>query len=206
MPDLFLIRHGQTEENVVGFVMGRSKHPLNTNGKSQSRRLSKFLKDVELNAIHVSPSMRALQTAQIIMKGRDAIPLVEEAGLDEVEFGEWVGKTIDDIRYDEGFDKYMYEPSSFEAPGGEKVADAQTRAVAVVRGILEKHDEGRIAVISHADVIKSIIVHFLEIPLDSWQSFKIDNASVTILRFKEGKRPRVITMNCHDDIERYCAK
>lgn len=204
MPDLLLIRHGQTDGNVSGYIMGRSKHPLNNEGRAQSRRMAKFLKDIAIDAIYTSPSMRAMQTAQIIMKGRDTIPFVENASLDEIEFGSWVGKSIEEIRSDGQFAKYLYTPDEYSPPGGEKIDQVQKRAVRAVEDVLKNHSGGQIVLVSHADVIKSILAHYLDIPLKSWQKLKIDNASLSILRFREGAQPRAIVINAHCDAERYC--
>lgn len=204
MTDIILIRHGLTDANTNGLIMGRSKDPLNTEGKAQVRRIAKFLKETEFNAIYVSPSKRALQTAQLIMRGRDAIPLIEESRVDEINFGEWVGKNISEIRSSDGFNAYLYHPSEFTPPGGEPISDVPNRAAGAIENILSANAGQRIAVISHADVIKSILVHYLNMPLDAWQNFKIDNASVSMLRFTDGKKPKAMVINCHGDMGRYC--
>lgn len=203
MTDIFLIRHGLTDGNVSKVVMGRGAHPLNTEGRAQARRLARFLKDTKLDAIYVSPSRRALQTAQIIMKGRDTIPLIEEADVDEIDFGQWVGKSVDEIKTGGGFDAYMTSPEGFATPGGEAITNVRSRAAAAIGKIVAAHPGQRIAVISHADVIKAVLTGYLGMPLDSWQTLRVDTASVSILRFAEGSGPRVIVINCHGDIERY---
>lgn len=204
MLDIFLIRHGQTDANISGFIMGQGEYPINNYGRSQAVKISKFLKDVEFKALYVSPSKRAMQTAQILMKGRDSLPFVEDPNLDEIAFGDWIGKMMDDIRGSDDYNNYMWKPSTYTVPQGEHIPDVQARAVAVVEKIQRKYNVGKVVIVSHADVIKAILNYYLKMPLDRWQTFRIDNCSLSILRFAEDREPRAITVNCHEAIEKYC--
>lgn len=203
--DIYLVRHGQTDGNVGGVVMGRGAHPLNTEGKAQVRRLAKFLKDIHFDAFYVSPSRRAMQTAQILMRGRDTVPFVEEAGLDEIDYGDWVGKEIKDVLHDKAADAYLYDPDNVKLPGSESIPDVRIRSSRVVEKLLLDNSLRKVMLVSHADVIKTILIHFLDLPLKEWQKFRVDNASLTILQFKEGWKPRAFVINGHPDAGRYCS-
>lgn len=204
MLELLLIRHGQTDWNVERKVMGRNPIPLNTTGRAQARDLAKGLKNIPIHAIYTSPTKRTMQTAQILMKGRDTVPLMQEEGFTEIEYGEWVGHDINQLLPSEQFQAYLKKPSEYAIPGGETVVGAMQRAVAAVEKIRTSHKGQRVAAFSHADVIRAIVVHYLKLPLDEWQGFSIDNASMSVLQFRDEKI-RLVTLNCQGDWGRYFA-
>lgn len=204
MLELLLIRHGQTDWNVERKVMGRSPIPLNTTGRAQARSLAKGLKDIPIHAIYTSPTKRTMQTAQILMKGRETVPFMQEEGLTEIEYGQWVGSNINDLLPSAEFQAYLKRPLEFSIPGGETVTGAMQRAVAVVEKIRSSHADQRVAAFSHADVIRAIVVHYLKLPLNDWQGFSVDNAAMSILQFREEKA-RLVTLNCQGEWGRYFA-
>ena len=200
--DIYLIRHGQTEGNVNRMIIGRGPEPLNAEGKAQARRLARALKETKIDAFYVSPSMRAQQTAQYIMRERDSVPFVQEVDVDEIDFGSWVGMKIEEALDSEIVNIYFYDPENLEMPG-ESVLDVQKRATQAVNRILAQNNLERVAVVSHADVIKAILAHYLEMPLTKWQNFRIDNASLSILKFEEKRKPRAIVVNWHSETTLY---
>ena len=201
MFELLLIRHGQTEWNAIRRVMGRQPIPLNNEGKAQARLLAKSLKEVPFTAIYTSPVMRALQTSQIIMKGRDSVPLYEEPGFAEIDYGDWINKDFKDIPELAGF---FENPSNVPIPNGEQLPEVIERARSAIERIKEKHNNERVLAVSHADVIKVILIHYLGLPIDETQRFRIDNCSVSALHFGSIKEPRLICVNTVGDIKRYC--
>ncbi len=203
MFELLLVRHGQTDWNIERRVMGTKPVPLNVLGRSQARQMAKGLKNVPIHAIYTSPLRRALQTAQLILKGRDSVPLVEEEGLNEINYGDWVGRLFSDVPE---LSTYFNKPTTVTIPNGEALADVQRRAIAAIDKMREKHTEQRVLGISHADVIKLILIHYLRMTIDDMQKFRIDNGSLSVIRFDGGdvSTPRVISVNCHCEWKKYC--
>lgn len=202
MTELLLVRHGLTDWNVDRKVMGRQPIPLNSEGRAQARSLAKGLKEIPIHAVYVSPTKRTLQTAQILLKGRDPIPLVEDDGLVEVDFGDYVGKDLSELHASGIFQQYVKNPSSCDIPGGEKVVDVQRRAMASVDKMISKHAGERVVALSHGDVIKTILIHFLNMPFDCWHHLSIDTASMSLVKLGND-RTKVSVVNCHGDWGRY---
>lgn len=200
MFELFLLRHGQTDWNVEHRVMGDKPIPLNTNGKAQARAVAKLFKDIQFDAVYSSPVKRAIQTAQPILKGRDTISLFEEPGFAEINYGDWVGRLFSEITELKG---YFEQPLNVPIPNGETLENVQKRAITAIENMRAKHN-GRILGISHADVIKLVLIHYLGLGFNDMNKFRIDNASLTVLHFNAVKNPRVIAVNCTSDWQRYC--
>lgn len=200
MFELLLTRHGETDWNVERRVMGAMAIPLNKAGRAQTRHLAKGLAKIPIHAIYTSPVKRAVQTAQIIMRRRGSIPLLEEKGLTEIDYGDWVGMAFAEVKELSG---YFKKPSTINIPNGEDIHGAQNRAVLAVEKMREKHAGERVVAVSHADVIKLILVHYLNMPTDEMQKIGIDNCSVSILHFNSLKDPRIAAINYTTDLKKY---
>ena len=87
---VILIRHGETEWNVLHRFQGLSDIPLNDTGRQQAGFAKNGLQNITLDAIYTSPLQRAVETAEIIRGDRN-IPVYPTDGLQEMGVGEWEG-------------------------------------------------------------------------------------------------------------------
>lgn len=202
--DLLLVRHGQTDWNPAQRVMGQSDISINEAGKKQARNLRDWLKDIEIHAVYSSPMPRALETAAIIIEGRNGLKIIKEPGVAEIDYGDWVGVTFKELeeKHPEQYNNYRFRPSRMKIPGGEAVVAVQKRAVAAIERIRRKHEGQRVLVISHADVGKAILVHYLGIPLDLLQKVGCDNGSLSIYRFGTPWGDRLVALNYFADVKK----
>ena len=97
MQRILWIRHGETEWNRERRIMGREEIGLNDAGREQSRSLATALQPYALDAIISSPILRARETAAIIAEPHQLEVQCDER-LWEIDYGDWVGKTFDEIR------------------------------------------------------------------------------------------------------------
>jgi broad specificity phosphatase PhoE len=175
----FLIRHaayGSMEERLVG----RTPHlSLDARGIAQAERLAARLAGEGLNAVHASPRERTIETATPIA-AHAGVPLETAAALDEIDVGEWTGLTFAELAGDLRWRAWNETRSGARAPGGESMAEVQARAVAHVEATRVAHPEGRLALVSHADVLKAVILHYLGLSLDAIH--RIDMAAAGISR------------------------
>ena len=91
MPTILLVRHGETDWNRSGQIMGIRPVPLNQNGLTQSARLALQLSALPAPALYSSPVVRARQTADILASTLH-VPVIEEPGLSEIGVGGWEGR------------------------------------------------------------------------------------------------------------------
>jgi broad specificity phosphatase PhoE len=194
MLEILLIRHGQTDWNRDRRIMGRKPIPLNIQGRRESEAIGRALREIQIQAIFTSPVERAVQTARLIARGRKLkLEMVPEVA--EIDYGDWIGKTFDEVTEDEAYRVYHATPKLAHPPGGEKMVDVHRRAVNFIEALRKRHEAGRIVVVSHADVIKIVVTHYLGLDLNDLLRLRIDNCSVSLLWFN-GSRHRVMAVNC----------
>lgn len=197
MLEIILIRHGQTDWNRERRIMGRRPIGLNALGRRQSIAAARHFRGVPIDAIYTSPVRRAVETARLIARvlRPHRVPIHRAAELAEIEYGKWVGKTFDEVTGQGPYQVYHTTPKRAKPPGGEKMTTAQRRAVRLVERLRKHAKGGRVALVSHADIIKSILVHYLKLDLDELLRFRIDNGAISLLWFN-GTRARVLAINC----------
>ena len=164
LPDLLIIRHGQTGWSRLGRFQGRSDIGLEEIGAGQARALADRIATLKgqermWRMIYTSPLARCRQTAEIIAGGLD-IPeenIVNDDALVEMSFGKWEGLTTMEVkdRFPELRRRRKLDRWNFRPPGGESFADAGQR----VTGFLARIDTPGI-VVCHTGVIR-ILLHSL---------------------------------------------
>jgi broad specificity phosphatase PhoE len=180
MAKIYLARHGETDWNRERRVMGRSNSPLNTIGVAQAKQLAKRLAGAGITAIYSSPLPRALETAEMLGASLGLIPMAEPRLL-EVDMGSWEGRYWSELDGDPIRQRYYEEPKTARPPGGETLWEAQQRAVAVTDELHRHQPDGAFLLVSHADVIRCVLAHYLKIDLQTARQFRIDHASVSLI-------------------------
>jgi probable phosphomutase (TIGR03848 family) len=187
MTTILLIRHG--ENGFVGKRMaGRLPDVhLNENGRRQADEVAQALARAPIRAIYSSPMERARETAaplaQVLGLEVQIVP-----GLNELDMGEWQGRTLKQLRRLKAWKTIQTQPSAFRFPGGASFAEAQAHAAAELQAIAARHPEDLVACFTHADVIRLVTAYFLGLPLDSFQRLGADTASLTVVMLgKEGQ-------------------
>lgn len=184
---ILLIRHGQN--NLVGkSLAGRMPGVhLNERGQQQAQALATALLHAPIKAIYSSPMERAQETAAPLAQAHGLVVEIEP-GLNEVDIGEWQGRSLKQLSRLNAWKTVQKQPSAFRFPQGETFAEAQARGVAALQAIAARHPEDVVACFSHADVIRLVTAYFLDVPLDSFQRIGADTASIAMLSIgKEGQ-------------------
>ncbi len=197
---LLLVRHGETDWNRDRRIMGREEIGLNETGRFQSLALKAALAAVPLDAVYTSPLLRSRETAVILTEERDLEPLPEER-LVEVDYGDWVGKSFLEIREIPGYTPYFKRLESPVAPNGETLFQVRDRAMGFIRKLQIEHPDQTVLLVSHADWIKCVLMHVLEIPFANIWKFRIDNVSVSLYE-SDDLGERIICVNQRGDLDR----
>jgi broad specificity phosphatase PhoE len=152
--------------------------PLSEAGRDQARALAARLADAGIARVLCSPLDRTRETAEAIAA---ACGVVAEPvdGLIEIDMGDWTGRAIEGLAGDPAWDAWNTQRGSARIPGGETMAQAQARIVAVLDARAREADGLTVAVVSHADMIRAAVAHVLGLPLDNLLRFDIGAASVT---------------------------
>ena len=185
MTEIYLIRHGQTEWNSYKRFQGQLDIQLDETGISQAERLSERLMHTEFDAIYSSNLKRALVTAvHIADRKGQGIGILPE--LREVCFGEWEGRTFHEVMNDKisGGWQWFNNPSVTDIPGGETADQVTERIGKALRRVLEKHEGERVALISHGNLIRYVLLQCLKLPDGLFGKMDIGNTSISVLRWE----------------------
>ena len=183
MTTLILIRHGQNDfvgkHRLAGWMPGVH---LNAVGQAQAQALARALGQVKLQAVYASPLERTMETAQPIAAAHN-LEVRPREGLGELKIGRWEGRTLKSLRGLKAWKTVQQTPSLARFPGGESFAEAQARMVAALEAIRAEHHSKKsvVACVSHSDMIKLAVAHYLGLPLDLFQRIIIDPGSMTVL-------------------------
>jgi probable phosphoglycerate mutase len=112
----------------------------------------------------------------------------------EVDYGEWQGGDLKELAKAPEWQLVQHYPSSFRFPGGESLREVQSRTVALVERLCDRHPDQAVAVFSHGDVIRTTVAHYMGTPLDLFQRVVISTASVSAIAF-HNRRPAVLFVN-----------
>jgi probable phosphoglycerate mutase len=180
MTIFYLVRHASCA-GLGEKLWGRTEGVCLTHyGKTEARQLAERFREVKLNAIYSSPLERTLETAEAIARvGRLDVTLSD--AFNEIDFGNWTGKSFAQLAGDEQWHRFNSERSVTTIPRGESFLDVQARVVAELKRLSLEHPDERVAIVSHADVIKAAIGYAKETPIDLLQDIEIAPCSVTVL-------------------------
>jgi probable phosphoglycerate mutase len=182
---LILVRHGETYWNKERRVQGGdSDIELNDTGLEQARKIAAFLENESIIAILSSPLQRAIATAKILAS-QHQLPIEIDQGLRELKVGELEGMPVSNLSttFSQFLMQWWQDRGAMKLPNGESLIELQQRAWKVIEGLLEKHKDGTVVVVSHYFVILAIIFKALDLPLDCFTKFKVDPGGVSILEF-----------------------
>lgn len=190
---IFLIRHGETDWNIERRVMGVEPIPLNENGRDMVRSVAELLAEERIDTIYSSTVKRAKESAEILAERWNA-GIVDEPRLNECRFEPWVGKLFEELREEKDFKLYFTKPTESRFSTSESMRDIQARAVAAMERIKSEKKSSIVAAVTHSDIVKPILSHYLGMDLDLMHRFIISNASITLLDFS-GKFMRIPYIN-----------
>ena len=185
MTAVLLIRHG--DNDVVGKrLAGRTPGiHLNEKGRQQAEELVHMLADVPIQAIYSSPMERAVETATPLAAER-GLEVHTTAGILEVDYGRWQGKTFKQLQRYKLWDTVLNTPAEVRFPDGETLGEVQARAFAEVNAIVSQYGEGDVvAFFSHGDVIRLLLAKFMNIQINDYQRLTIQTGAVSMLYLSE---------------------
>ena len=154
---IHLIRHGAIDETLSGKYIGTTDPPLSDKGKLALKKLAFTHAYPQPPVVFSSPLRRCTQTCAVLFPERK--PLVI-ADLSECNFGEWEGKTAEELKDSEDFQKWLAGDNSVKPPRGESNADFVRRVCKIFESIVEglmKTGSTECAVVTHGGVIMTLL-------------------------------------------------
>ncbi|MDR3643887.1 MAG: histidine phosphatase family protein [Clostridia bacterium] len=161
---IYLLRHGLTQGNEKGQYVGRLDMPLSAGGERQLEKLAKDHQYPQAEAYFSSPLSRCVRSMEILYP--DVQPLLID-GLAECNFGEYEGKTLDELKGETSYQNWVSGlrsgDSSAAPPAGESSADFQLRtcrAFAQIAERLMRSGTTRAVIMAHGGTIMTILGMF----------------------------------------------
>ena len=195
MTTFLLIRHALCDP-VGKSIAGRTPGiHLNDAGRGQAMALARRLSTLPMAAVWSSPLERAVETAQPFA-GIRGLPVVQDQRLTEVDFGEWTGRRLTELDGLPRWHEFNERRSSTRIPGGEIMDEVVRRSLGMLEEIHHTPDlTGRlVAVVSHGDVLRSLVAHCIGMDPDAIHRIEIAPASVSILQ-TEDRTWRLLLLN-----------
>ncbi|QPJ66457.1 MAG: alpha-ribazole phosphatase [Candidatus Nitrohelix vancouverensis] len=181
---VYLIRHGETAN--AGKVRFNGHHDirLSPRGEQQLAQISEAMQQVPLEAVYCSNLSRTQTSADIIAKPHGLTPIAYPE-LRELSFGQWEGLSIDEV--EEKFPgRYMAlfrDIANERPPEGESFHELQQRTVPRFMDIIRNHPQGKIAIVAHGGVNRTILCQLLGIPIANMFRLNQEYAAVNVIQF-----------------------
>jgi broad specificity phosphatase PhoE len=173
---LYLARHGQTEANASGRLLGRLDPPLTDVGRAQAAALAPVLRDAA--RVVSSPLLRARQTAEAIRQAGDGgTPVEVDDRWIELDYGIWDGRPLAEVP-SELWSRWRDDPE-FVPEGGESLAALGRRVADACQALADEAATDDVVVVSHVSPIKAAVAWALGVGDGvAWRMF-VDVASLT---------------------------
>jgi probable phosphomutase (TIGR03848 family) len=205
VPTCLLIRHGRTASNANGTLAGWSEGVgLDDAGRSQAADLAERLRGMPVHAVVSSPLQRCVETAQIVAAVLADVSVLTDERVGECRYGAWTGGSLEELAKEPLWRMVQDQPSAARFPDGEmfrgeSITEMQARALQALREIdarvgAEHGPQALWALVSHGDVIKSILADAAGAHLDHFQRFTVGPGSLSVVSYTS-RRPFVLRLN-----------
>ena len=194
LPQIVLVRHGETEWSASGRHTSVTDLPLTESGEANARRLGEGLRGRAFALVLTSPLRRARRTCELAGFGDVA---EDEPDLIEFRYGDYEGLTTAEIRLQRP-DWRLYRDG---CPGGDSIEDVSARVDRIVSRL--RRCPGDALIFSHAHILRCLAVRWADLPLGAAGALTLTTASVSILGHEHGPDEPVIRLWNDGDFRRW---
>ena len=192
---IYIVRHGQTEWNLLGKTQGHGNSDLTPKGIEQAELLADSMTKYPIDYIYSSDLGRAYQTAEIIGNKLN-IEVEKTEALREMNFGTWEGRIIKDIIEEdpELYKMWRNEPHLAKIPQGDTLSQIKERTDAFIKEINEKYDGKHIVLVTHSLCARIMLLSFLDSDVKNIYRINQANTALNIIELRD-YGPVVMKMN-----------
>src|SRR5579875_1353683 len=186
MAYLVLVRHGESEWNTLGLWTGWRDVSLTEAGHAEARRAAEALRGIKFDVAYTSKLKRARQTLDDITTalGIQDLPVVEDAALNERDYGDLTAKNKWEVEKEYGEDQFLKWRRSWDypVPGGETLKDVYARVAPYydqhIRPVLKAGKN--VIVAAHGNSLRALVKHLENIPDDEIPKLEIGTGEVYV--------------------------
>jgi alpha-ribazole phosphatase len=203
MLTVHLVRHGETMHAAQLFFAGDIDPPLTEQGHAEAEAVARVAGSLGLQAMYVSPKLRARTTAEPIARACGVQPIVDE-GLREIAYGTWEGRKESEVEASEpeAYGAWSQDPALYPPPGGESAFAVAARAVPVLVRACRELPNGHVMMVSHKATIRILVCALLGVPLGRFRErLACPTASITTIEF-DGRRVMLLRLGDVHHLER----
>lgn len=191
MSYLILVRHGQSEWNLLNKWTGFTDIDLSPQGEDEARQAAELLKDITIHKAHTSDLKRAQRTLDIILEhlGHTDIEVKKHAAIKERDYGDLTGMNKDEAKEKFGEEKFKLYRRSWDVapPNGESLKDTAARAIPyyeehVLADLKAGHN---VIVAAHGNSLRAIVKHLDEIADDKISEYEIGTGVIHVYEVDE---------------------
>jgi len=184
---IYLVRHGQTNENLNKISQGHFNSQLTSLGIEQAKEISKKLKDIKITHAYSSDLDRCVKTAEEILKHHQEIVLIKENKIREQAKGVFEGQPSSEFKKAVKELKIPYE--DFKPEKGESLRECWQRAITFFEELIKEHDHGdQILLVSHGGPISCILTYLHKDKIENTKSYSTKgNTSLSIIHIDKSK-------------------
>ncbi len=190
MTKLILVRHGQSEANVLQCFAGNYNCNLTEYGLSQAERLSEFLyENFSIDKIYSSDLNRAYSTALPTAK-KLSLDIEKNSNMREISAGLWEGMSFSDIleKYRANYEVWLTDIGNAQCNEGESVKDLYERVCREITKIAKENDGKTVLIATHATPIRVFQTYVEKGDVSFARDYQwVPNCSVTVCNYKNGK-------------------
>lgn len=169
---LFICRHGRTEANASGLLLGRADPDLDHLGRAQAGAMAAAIPEVA--SVVSSPLGRCRQTAEAF-----GLPVGIDERLIELDYGEFDLKPLAEVPA-EVWARWRSD-TDFRPPGGETLNELGARVFEALDELSQAAIDHNVVVVTHVSPIKASMAWALRCSMDiSWRCF-VAQASITTI-------------------------
>jgi len=182
---LYLVRHGHTQATELGLLYSDPKIEITEKGRVQAQAAAQYVAALKPEILVCGQATRVRQSSQPLeeLTGLQAQTV---KGFEEWQVGDWEGRTYLDIKKNdpEQYHSWCTDPIKNAPPNGESIVELSQRIKESLGELLNGQMSGKtIAMVTHSGIIRSIIVHALEMPVQNFWRLSIPTGSVTRIDF-----------------------
>ena len=181
--ELYAIRHGQSAANAIQAHAGWAQVPLTELGREQAAKTGELLKGMEFDRVIVSDLLRAKETAQIALPGRN---FEQDPRLRETHVGSLQGRRVVDLTAELG-EEYVRRrlARDYRVYGGEDTHAHYDRVAEFMKDLESAPDDARIAAVCHEGTIMAMLCYVLHTDIPR-NIIHVANCAVSAFKFGNG--------------------
>lgn len=181
---IYIIRHGRTDWNVRHKLQGRTDIPLNAEGRKMAENAAKKYAGIHFDVCYSSPLIRALETAEIILKGRE-VPIISDDRLKEMCFGIYEGTENIFQKPECPLNVFFKHPEKYTEPveGAESMDELFERTENFLNEVaIPLHESGKdVLIVGHGALNSCMLTQAKGLPRKDFWSHGIENCKLITL-------------------------